>query len=219
PPQPARRPGQTLAAFVLGLPLAAGLLLLFHAGPLRNSAVFHYVEYPVQWAEVVLFSCALGALLGKFWQLRAEHEACARDILPAPNGTPLPADQAHTLLGSVNRLSGRLRETYLVRRIRGVLDYLTQRRSAAQLDDHLRDLADADFGAMENSYALVRFITWAIPILGFLGTVLGITGAISGVTPEVLEESMSMVTDGLAEAFDATALALGLTMVTMFLTF
>ena len=109
PPQPARRPGQTLAAFVLGLPLAAGLLLLFHAGPLRNSAVFHYVEYPVQWAEVVLFSCALGALLGKFWQLRAEHEACARDILPAPNGTPLPADQAHTLLGSVNRLSGRLR--------------------------------------------------------------------------------------------------------------
>src|SRR5262249_18046275 len=62
-------------------------------------------------------------------------------------------------------------------------------------------------------------ITWAIPILGFLGTVLGITKAISGVTPERLENDLSTVTDGLALAFDATALALGLTMLTMFLSF
>src|SRR5207245_2022976 len=93
------------------------------------------------------------------------------------------------------------------------------RGSAAELDDHLRTLADNDSIALEGSYSLVRFITWAIPILGFLGTVLGITGAISGVTPEVLEKSLSTVTDGLALAFDATALALGLTMVAMFLSF
>src|SRR5207245_2254294 len=93
------------------------------------------------------------------------------------------------------------------------------RGSAAELDDHLRTLADNDSIALEGSYSLVRFITWAIPILGFLGTVLGITGAISGVTPEVLEQSLSTVTDGLALAFDATALALGLTMVLMFVTF
>src|SRR5262249_57583182 len=62
-------------------------------------------------------------------------------------------------------------------------------------------------------------ITWAIPILGFLGTVLGITKAISGVTPERLENDLSTVTDGLALAFDATALALGLTMLLMFLSF
>src|SRR5262249_52977241 len=78
---------------------------------------------------------------------------------------------------------------------------------------------DNDAVAQENGFALVRFITWAIPILGFLGTVIGITGAIGGVTPEVLEESLSAVTDGLSEAFDATALALGLTMVLMFVSF
>src|SRR5437763_674370 len=80
-------------------------------------------------------------------------------------------------------------------------------------------LADADALAMEGSYALTRFITWAVPILGFLGTVLGITGAISNVSPEVLEKSLSGVTGGLAFAFDATALALGLTMITMFCSF
>jgi hypothetical protein len=103
--------------------------------------------------------------------------------------------------------------------VRGVLDFLRQRGSADDLDDQLRAAADADAMGMENSYALTRFITWAIPILGFLGTVLGITGAIAGITPEVLEKSLSSVTDGLALSFDATALALGLTMITMFCTF
>ena len=92
-----------------------------------------------------------------------------------------------------------------------------QRGSADELDDQLRNLADTDALALESSYALTRFITWAIPIIGFLGTVLGITGAISGVTPEVLEKSLSTVTDGLALAFDTTALALGLTMLTTLL--
>src|SRR5262249_52894938 len=98
-------------------------------------------------------------------------------------------------------------------------DYLCQRRGTTGLDEQMRVLSDNDALTQENSFALVRFITWAIPILGFLGTVLGITGAIAGVTPEVLENSMSDLTNGLAEAFDATALALGLTMVCMFLSY
>jgi biopolymer transport protein ExbB/TolQ len=73
--------------------------------------------------------------------------------------------------------------------------------------------------ALEGSYGLIRFITWAVPILGFLGTVLGITAAIAGVSPEKLEHDINAVTDGLAEAFDTTALALALTMLTMFLSF
>src|SRR5205807_4327177 len=103
----------------------------------------------------------------------------------------------------------------LVRRAAAVLDFLRSRGSANELDDQLRSLADTDSISLENSYSLVRLITWAIPILGFLGTVLGITGAISGITPEVLEKSLSGVTDGLATAFDSTALALFLTMILM----
>ncbi len=102
---------------------------------------------------------------------------------------------------------------------RETADFLCRRGSAQELDDHLRTLADNDALGLENSYALTRFITWAIPILGFLGTVLGITGAISGVTPEKLETDLNSVTDGLALAFDATALALALTMIAMFTSF
>jgi biopolymer transport protein ExbB/TolQ len=213
------RLGHTAAAFFVGLPLAALILGLIHFGPLRHTPAHRYVEYPVEWVEVVLFCCALGALAAKFWQSMAERRACRTEVFPRWDGKPVPASEAQTLLASVERLPKRLQDTYLGRRLRAVLDFLRQRRCAAELDDQLRTLADNDSLTLETSYSLTRLITWAIPILGFLGTVLGITGAISGATPEVLEKSLSKVTDGLAEAFDATALALALTMITMFISF
>jgi hypothetical protein len=215
---PPRQFSPTLATFVIGLPLAAAVLALFHFGPLRQSFLFRFVEYPVQWAEVGLFGCALGGLIAKFLRLPIEWEACKASILPRWDGKTVPVEQAATLMASIDRQPGRIRGTYLGRRLRAVLEFLCQRRSAAGLDDQMRCLADADAIAQDNSFSLVRLITWAMPILGFLGTVLGITTAIGGVTPDVLEQSLGKVTGGLAEAFDATAVALSLTMVTMFLT-
>ena len=215
-------PGSNLAAFVIGLPLAAGLLCAIHLSPVQNDTLHtiqRYVTHPVQWAVVGMFCCALGTLIAKMWNNWAERRACRALSLPAWDGKPVPAAEAAKLAGWVDRLSYRLRRTFLARRVLAVLDFLSQRKSAAGYDDQMRALADTDAMTLESSYALTRFITWAIPILGFLGTVLGITGAISGITPEVLEKSLSGVTDGLSEAFDSTALALGLTMVTMFCSF
>ena len=112
----------------------------------------------------------------------------------------------------------RWRGTFFGRRIAATLEFVRSRGSASELDDQLRTLADVDSMAQESSYALLRFITWAIPILGFLGTVLGITAAISGIKPEDLE-NINKVTGGLSLSFDATALALGLTMLLMFISF
>src|SRR5205807_893699 len=106
--------------------------------------------------------------------------ACGHDVLPPWDGRPVPASDAGTLRSGLHQLGGRLRQTYLGRRIAAVLDFVAGRGSAADLDDQLRTLADTDAVALEGSYSLVRFITWAIPILGFLGTVLGITKAIAG---------------------------------------
>lgn len=57
---------------------------------------------------------------------------------------------------------------------------------------------------------------WAIPILGFIGTVIGISNAVGGFSGtldqaqdiEVLKDSLNAVTMGLAVAFDTTLVAL-----------
>jgi biopolymer transport protein ExbB/TolQ len=209
----------TLAVFLVGVPLAAMVLGLIHFGPLKASPYRRYFIHPVECVEVVLFCCALSALGGKLWRYPKERRACQNELLPSWNGQAVPAEEAGTLLAEIRRLPRRWQDTMLVRRLTAVLDFLCRRGSADGLDDQLRALTDNDSIALEASYSLTRFITWAIPILGFLGTVLGITGAISGVTPEKLEKSLSTVTDGLALAFDTTALGLALTMVTMFCSF
>jgi hypothetical protein len=88
--------------------------------------------------------------------------------------------------------------------------------SADSLDDELKYLSDVDAGRAHGAYAMVRLIIWAIPILGFLGTVIGITMAIAALDPKALEKSMDTVTQGLGVAFDTTALALALSMCLMF---
>jgi hypothetical protein len=216
---PVHRPNTNRAAFLLGVPLAVGILGLIYNGPLHDTLLYRYVEHRVECVEVVLFCCALGGLGAKWWQCRFEQRALQRDLLPAWDGRTVPVSEAPNLLAPLRSLPRRLQSTFVVQRVTAVLEFLCQRRSAAELDDQMRCLSDTDTVVQEGSFALTRFITWAIPILGFLGTVLGITEAISGATPEVLEKNLSKVTDGLSFAFDATALALSLTMITMFCSF
>src|SRR5207244_4257021 len=99
----------------------------------------------------------------KFWHSRAERGACEAEVLPPWDGRPVPVGEAADLLAAVNRQPPRWRNTFLGRRVRAVLEFLCQRRCAAELDDHLRALTDNDALAFEGSYALTRFITWAIP--------------------------------------------------------
>jgi len=90
--------------------------------------------------------------------------------------------------------------------------------TADGLEDHLKYLGDVDAARASQGYGLVRFIVWAIPIMGFLGTVIGITVAIASLSPTQLE-NISGVVAGLGTAFDTTATALALSMVLMFLQF
>lgn len=86
-------------------------------------------------------------------------------------------------------------------------------------------LDDSSFylSASESSYALPRILVWAIPLLGFIGTVLGISSAVNGFsgfldnTAEIdqIKEGIGTVTSGLAVAFDTTLLALLLSVVVM----
>ena len=86
-------------------------------------------------------------------------------------------------------------------------------------------LDDSSFylSASESSYALPRILVWAIPLLGFIGTVFGISSAVNGFsgfldnTAEIdqIKEGIGTVTSGLAVAFDTTLLALFLSVVVM----
>jgi len=75
---------------------------------------------------------------------------------------------------------------------------------------------------LKGSFSLPRFMVWAIPILGFIGTVWGISNGIAHFSDAMtstnsvtdvsamLKENLPLVTNSLATAFDTTLLALRL---------
>ena len=60
-------------------------------------------------------------------------------------------------------------------------------RHGRRLDDKLKFLADIDAQPLARQFRLFRVIVWAIPIMGFLGTVIGITIALNGIDKNALE--------------------------------
>jgi biopolymer transport protein ExbB/TolQ len=197
-----------------GAALACLCFGLIHGGFVTDPVVVRYLAgHWVEYVEVALFCVGLSALAMKVADLVRQRRQPDDDLLPAtPAGGQEPA-AAVTLAAGLPEADG-----YLPRRLREALDFVTRTGSAADLEDHLKYLADLDAARAAQSYGLVRFIVWAIPIMGFLGTVIGITVAIANLSPTQLE-NISGVVAGLGTAFDTTATALALSMLLMFVQF
>ncbi len=212
-----------LVVAVLGSPIvwgaAAGtaFFALVHGGVLgRNFFPRYCAGHPVNYAETYLFFVGLAVLVRKALEVAGQRQRLGRIHLgPVPAGGQSP-DEAPSLLARLERLPQAWHGDYLVRRLRDGLQYVFRRGSGEGLQEHLNQLSEADETRFHASLGLLRLIVWAIPILGFLGTVIGITMAIANLRPSALEESMTEVTAGLGVAFDTTALALALSIVLMF---
>ena len=122
----------------------------------------------------------------------------------------------------MERLPARRQGEYYVSRLRAALEHVCRHGSAEALDDELKYLSDLDAARLHGGYGLFRVIVWAIPILGFLGTVIGITMMLTGAAQMANgsdQSSMFKIFEGLGLKFDTTALALTLSMVLMFVHF
>lgn len=177
----------------------------------------HWILYATTW----LFAMGLAILVVKALIIPRERSAFAFNLVRNPNLRQASdrGRRLELLERSVASLPPRVRRSELARRYSDVCEYLSARHGESSLEDHLKYLHEVAGERLHDSYALIRTITWAIPILGFLGTVIGITMAIANITPDQLEKSMSEITGGLAVAFDTTALSLSLSMILVFVSF
>ncbi len=177
----------------------------------------YFCSHPLEYVTTTLFFVAMGTLLLK-WTRQASERGEFRSRLASSLAEANDAADANEIETGIAQIEQPRQRTWLVRRVADVCLFVKS-RGGSGLEDHLRYLGELASDQLHRSYAFVRTITWAIPILGFLGTVIGITMAIANVTPEQLDSSLGEVTGGLAVAFDTTALALALSIVLVFASF
>jgi biopolymer transport protein ExbB/TolQ len=209
-----------LAAVLLRSPLLWGgamafcFFALIHGGVITDANVIRYLAgHWVEYVETAMFCVGLAALVLKLADVARQRRMVGEPLLPE-----IPAGGAEPSTAAELAAALPADESYLARRLREALDLVVRTGSADGLEDHVKYLSDLDAARAAHGYGLVRFVIWAIPIMGFLGTVIGITVAIASLSPTQLE-NISGVVAGLGTAFDTTATALALSMVLMFVQF
>jgi biopolymer transport protein ExbB/TolQ len=179
----------------------------------------YFTHHPVEYGETLLFSIGMAALMLRLADVISQRMALAKSPWEGiePGQKPLH-ELCQTLDAELNRQANRQAEYYLGR-LSAAVNFVDRLGSTEGLGDELKFLSDRDATLAHGRYGLFRLIVWAIPILGFLGTVIGITLALNAIDPKALDTSMAQVMMGLGLKFDTTAVALSLSMVLMFVHF
>ncbi len=203
-----------------GMLATAGFYGMVHGGVIDHPLVQRYfASHPVEYVAAGMFFVGLAMLALRGMDVLAQYPLLGHMVLGAPTEQCDAAKAADLLLGRLERVPEAHGNDALVRRVRDALKHVRARKSAETLDEQLGQMADDEADRTHQGYSLFRILVWAIPILGFLGTVIGITHALANLAPDRLEDSLPSVMDGLGVAFDTTALALALTIVLMFAQF
>lgn len=208
-----------LKALALATPLYGVAVLLARVAPAGAREIL--LERGWVCHAIMALSClALTILFLKGLALRAQRGVFSLPILPAEEAQ-ISADNIQRVLAHVNVIRARVGarrgpRSFLVERAYRVLTHYAARYDAAEAAAAANAEAEADAASSASSFSVVKIMVWAIPILGFIGTVIGIGDAVGGFSRsldgagqlDTIKSALGDVTSGLAVAFDTTLVAL-----------
>jgi biopolymer transport protein ExbB/TolQ len=192
----------------------------------------YFAGHPICYAETIMFFFGLAILWIKtrsLSALKSELESLRdEDLAPPPSSTQeTPANQwrskndaghvARHWLASLKNLPASIQSTGIYVRLSELLSRQCDSGTSLEYGTELREMADRQSDAAYESLALVRIIAWAIPMLGFLGTVVGITQTLGDLDFSNGTKAVDSLKTGLNVAFDTTAIGLVFSVLTIFL--
>lgn len=205
--------------------MLAGLIISIVYGtllPFRTSTLGTLL-YDRGFTQIIVIGLAAivtATIILKFLKLKEEHKAVNlfTDTWVIDYINMHEPEEAQRLRDGLEK-----HKSLIAKRCIKVLDTYIVSRSRRTTTEFVLDDSSFYQSASESSYSLPRILVWAIPLLGFIGTVIGISKAVSGFTGflqdageiEQIKEGITTVTGGLAVAFDTTLLALLLSVLVM----
>ncbi len=166
----------------------------------------------IPYAIVFFFCWSMAILFIKTLKLRIQRRTLHLDVLPQSPEFVLSPSTAKEVTHRIHQFVDDPRQFLLLNRIEIALSNLKNLGRVTDVDEILKSQGDQDESTVETSYSIVNGFVWAIPVLGFIGTVEGLSMSIGGfgevlATTEQLSEiksSLQSVTAGLAIAFETT---------------
>ena len=180
-----------------------------------SRSIFVVLRDLEQEACIILFAWALSIIGLKAVRVRAEMSMLERDLLVIPEGTSLLPQDARSFARTLEALSKAEREFLLPRTLLHALNRFSLTASLSNVSEAVREQCDVEADQLDSELSMLRYIAWAIPSIGFIGTVRGIGDAL-GQAYKAVEGDISGVTASLGVAFNSTFVALVLSILIMF---
>lgn len=174
---------------------------------------------PEQIACYCAFTWAGLILLSRYLEVRRQRRAFRLPLLPTEEGARILHEDARPLQRRVDQVLEEHGPLMLGNMIRLALGKYDLSRSAREASETVRTQAEVNQARLVTSMATVHYLAWAIPALGFLGTVRGLAGSLTMAGQDQLEIEAFIrgATNHLNIAFDCTLIALILSLAVMFL--
>lgn len=148
------------------------------------------------------------------YRLSKEKDALEAHFLPESDNYILSADDANEIKLKMQKLE-RSQKFYLTDLIKKACTKYRLSKSSSEVLELTDSQVDLYNSGIESEQSFINYIAWAIPSVGFIGTVLGIAASLGYAKDASTPEGIEKVTSMLAVAFDTTLVALVLSIILM----
>ena len=182
--------------------------------PERRFAVI--VQDFEQEACFILMLWAFAIMGYKAWNASRERALLDVELLPIADGVRILPEDTREYARQLQALPDEQRNLLLPRALLSALQRFGATGNVQDVSSSAHTMAATEADRLESELSMVRYIAWAIPSIGFIGTVRGI-GAALGLAHRAVDGDISGVTESLGVAFNSTFIALLISIVLMFL--
>ncbi len=168
-----------------------------------------------QEACFILLFWALAIMGYKGRRTMQEQAKLERNLIDIPDGTSVLPEDAREYSRALESLPAQEQDFLLPRTLLSSLQRFATTGSIQAVSDTIKEQSEVESDRLDSELSMVRYIAWAIPSIGFIGTVRGIGDAL-GQAYKAVEGDISGVTVSLGVAFNSTFVALVLSIIIMF---
>lgn len=210
------------SVYAIAIRPRAEALLTLQREQARNDPTLHadrsvlvIIKDYEQEACIVLFLWSISLLIYKSIALSRDRKLLEADVLHVPEGMRVLPQDAREYSRQLEQLGAEQRGLLLPRALTAGLNRFGATHSVQDAATAAREVCESESARLDSENAMLRYTAWAIPAIGFIGTVRGIGDALS-TAHRAMSGDISGVTEGLGITFNATLIALLLSILVMF---
>lgn len=178
----------------------------------QKRSLFVVVRDFEQEACFILALWAFSIMGYKGYATYRERRLLQTDFLQEASDGPLNVEELSTRLDALPHRAG---DMLLPRVLTAALSRLSATGNIQDASAATREISQTEADRLESELSIIRYIAWAIPSIGFIGTVRGISDALAQ-AHRAVEGDITGVTQSLGVAFNSTFVALAISIVVMF---